>query len=75
MFKVLILLSGIFLNAPFTGNINSDPLFTSKEDCTEFLGTEDMKNQVKVILQGLLTSGHKQVRIESISCEPEDHPI
>lgn len=74
MFKVLILISGIFLGSPFTGNISSDPVFTSKNDCMEYITTKDYKYQTDLILKGLKDSGHSKL-VTTVSCVPEDRDI
>lgn len=72
MFKVVILLTGIFLNQPFTGWINSEPVFTSVQDCKEFLMTEDSDNQIKVIIEGFKSHGVSEIKITSKDCVAKD---
>lgn len=74
MFKIFILISGIFLGSPFTGNIQSDPVFTSKEDCMNYTTTEDYKYQTNIILEGLINGGHSKLTT-IVDCVPEDRDI
>lgn len=72
MFKVLILLSGIYLNSPFNGWIASEPVFTSIQDCKEFLMTEESDNQVSNIIKGFKSHGVSDIKITSKDCVAKD---
>lgn len=72
MFKVLILLSGIYLNLPFNGWITSEPIFTSIQDCQEFIMTEESDNQVSNIIKGFKSHGVSDIKITSKECVAKD---
>lgn len=72
MSKIIITILGIYLGAPFSGTINSDPVFLSSQDCQESLESEDIKYQAKILLGSLLQEGYSELKIVSMECKSDE---